>query len=218
MGLLVINTAENGIHLSYGARYDLLKEQNATDDTFHAERLALMIQDFLQSMPPPQDAIAVCIGPGGYTALRVSVALAKMLSLSYHIPLIGISSSAIYAKGAKLHNTDEIMVILETNRNHFYVQHYNHDMKAPSRAAKMILASEFFKQIDFHKATLITGSGVARLQQLYPDLIKNKNIQLQTSTDICASQYKLARETYEQKQPEQHTDVVKPIYYGNATS
>jgi tRNA threonylcarbamoyladenosine biosynthesis protein TsaB len=44
-------------------------------------------------------ALAVCIGPGTYTGLRVGVALAKGIAAASQLPLVGVSSLDILAAG-----------------------------------------------------------------------------------------------------------------------
>ena len=43
------------------------------------------------------EAVAVALGPGGFTGLRVSIAFAKAFALAREVPLIGLGSAAVFA-------------------------------------------------------------------------------------------------------------------------
>lgn len=47
--------------------------------------------------PAELDGIAVCIGPGSYTGVRIGVAIAKGLALPHQLPVVGISALDITA-------------------------------------------------------------------------------------------------------------------------
>jgi len=47
--------------------------------------------------PSALTAVAVAVGPGSYTGLRIGMALAKGLSLSYNLPVVGIPTLDILA-------------------------------------------------------------------------------------------------------------------------
>ena len=60
-------------------------------------------------------AVAVAIGPGSYTGLRVGLAVAKGMSLAYQIPLIGVPTLDIVAAGfGKLNG--RLLVAVEAGR------------------------------------------------------------------------------------------------------
>jgi len=70
------------------------------------------------------DAIAVTIGPGGFTGIRVALAAARGLALACGVPLIGISSLETFAWQA-LHSQPENTIALayiNAFRNQAYVQ------------------------------------------------------------------------------------------------
>ena len=60
-------------------------------------------------------AIAVAIGPGSYTSLRVGLAVAKGLSLAHQIPLIGVPTLDIISAAIGL-RTGSLVVVVEAGR------------------------------------------------------------------------------------------------------
>jgi tRNA threonylcarbamoyladenosine biosynthesis protein TsaB len=61
-------------------------------------------------------AIAIAIGPGSYTSLRVGLAVAKGLSLAHQIPLIGVPTLDIIAAAIGL-RTGSLLVAVEAGRS-----------------------------------------------------------------------------------------------------
>lgn len=69
----------------------------------HQERLAPMVAECLQdagARPADLGLIAVTVGPGSFTGLRVGLAFAKGLSLALDIPAVGVGTLEALAAGA----------------------------------------------------------------------------------------------------------------------
>jgi tRNA threonylcarbamoyladenosine biosynthesis protein TsaB len=67
----------------------------------HASRLLALIEEVLEDAGWESiDRIAVGVGPGGFTGLRLGIATARALAQARDLPLVGVSSLAALAAGA----------------------------------------------------------------------------------------------------------------------
>jgi tRNA threonylcarbamoyladenosine biosynthesis protein TsaB len=134
----------------------------------HAEILPLLLETLLhQNAHPNIHAIAVCVGPGSFTGLRVGLAAAKALGLAWTVPVHGVSSLAAVAHAAQAKYIGPTLIVHDAKRGQVYAQQFDgqalHDVQAmlPQQAAD--IAAKF--------ALPIAGSGVAMLHQFAPALI-----------------------------------------------
>jgi tRNA threonylcarbamoyladenosine biosynthesis protein TsaB len=71
----------------------------------HAGRLLVLVEEVLAAAAADWDAIeriAVGVGPGSFTGLRLGIATARGLAQARDLPLVGVSSLAALAVGADL--------------------------------------------------------------------------------------------------------------------
>jgi tRNA threonylcarbamoyl adenosine modification protein YeaZ len=118
LSLLLIHTASNSPLVAFG---DLQSEPIILSHGHdHAQSLPLLLEEILSNTPSNAtiSAVAVCIGTGSYTALRIGITAAKMIALSWSIPLIALQTSMIYAHHLSLSfPSQHLTIILETQRN-----------------------------------------------------------------------------------------------------
>jgi len=73
----------------------IAEKEHISDDYTHAEQLTLFIQDVIDSANitlNKVEAVALSMGPGSYTGLRIGTSTAKGLCYALDIPLIAIST------------------------------------------------------------------------------------------------------------------------------
>jgi len=107
-----------------------LREAYKPRSTGHAERLMPMIAEVMEGGGvafSTIDRIAVTVGPGGFTSVRIGVAAARALALATGKPVVGTTSLAVVAHRAEDMLGEplgerQIMVAVDAGRGAYYVQ------------------------------------------------------------------------------------------------
>ncbi|CBI75853.1 conserved protein of unknown function [Bartonella clarridgeiae 73] len=146
----------------------------------HAEKLIGQIEQLTNQANIKLDQInriAVNIGPGSFTGIRIGIATARALALALEIPAIGVSSlEALAAQVANENTTLIISVVIEAGRGMFYHQNFNKNLIALSmpslKTTENIVA-------DLPQHTILTGPA-AEIIALH---IRNNTINKKTIPD-----------------------------------
>ncbi|PBB20812.1 tRNA (adenosine(37)-N6)-threonylcarbamoyltransferase complex dimerization subunit type 1 TsaB [Mesorhizobium sp. WSM4313] len=95
----------------------------------HAEHLMAVIETALKAGGvgyPDLNAVAVSIGPGSFTGLRVGVSTARGLALALKIPAIGVTTlEALAAEGAKTFPGRAVLAALDAGRDEIHAALYD---------------------------------------------------------------------------------------------
>jgi tRNA threonylcarbamoyladenosine biosynthesis protein TsaB len=103
--LLALDTSTAAMSIALLEEGRLLHEAHIQADRTHSLHLMPMIQELIQASGmklSELSAIAVGVGPGSYTGVRIGVTAAKTLAWTLKIPIIGVSSLEALALGAAL--------------------------------------------------------------------------------------------------------------------
>ena len=92
----------------------------------HGRELLPAIQALIRSaglVPGELDAIAVGLGPGSYTGLRVGITAAKTLAFALGKPLVGVDSFAAIARNAPP-DAASVHVVADAQRGDIYLREF----------------------------------------------------------------------------------------------
>ena len=118
------STAQVGLALYDGAQ--VIAEYTWRSSQRHTVELAPAVSELLTRCGLTMEdmrALGVALGPGSFTSLRVGLALVKGLSLSRHLPLIGIPTLDILAS-AQPASKLPLAVAIQAGRGRFALGWY----------------------------------------------------------------------------------------------
>ena len=101
-------------------------EQSLRESHIHSEKLLTLVQDVVRSggiAVNQLDAIAVSIGPGSFTGLRIGLSTAKGLSYALDKPLVAVSTfEAMAEAGRQRYQSSELItVVIDAKKDEWYV-------------------------------------------------------------------------------------------------
>ena len=139
----------------------------------HATLLSQYVQQALQyarTRELPIDAIAVSIGPGSYTGLRIGLSEAKGLAFGLNVPLIGVNTLQLLSVSAMFNHfidEDKLLYVpmIDARRMEVYTAAYTPALEAVVEPQAMILDEHSFEGLLDEGYTLVAvgnGSDKAR--------------------------------------------------------
>ncbi len=130
--VLQIDTSTAVCSVALSARGELLSVRDLEQPNVHASQLTPMIADLLDAQQVTfgdLKAVAVAMGPGSYTGLRIGVSAAKGLCYALDIPLIAINTLTGlfegYHENNRLSASEAYIPMLDARRMEVYTAVYN---------------------------------------------------------------------------------------------
>lgn len=141
-----------------------------TEGMKHAERLAPFVEKAMEEIRRREmhlDAVAVSIGPGSYTGLRIGLATAKGVCTGLNIPLIGVDTLEILAVKAMFRSMDwrgdEILVpMTDARRMEVYTAAYDFALHPLMKPQPLILTAQAYDSLPTGRKVIFVGDATAK--------------------------------------------------------
>lgn len=165
--LLSIDTATDALSVAVGRIGDIRFSSWQRRRKGHAEELAPLIERALDASgikAADLAAIAVTVGPGTFTGVRIGLAAARGMRIALQIPVIGVNTLELLAFQAAGRWPDRpVLAALDARRGQVYAQYFRRARQAwpePWCAATALPASSAADMLT--PGSILVGSG-ARL-------------------------------------------------------
>jgi tRNA threonylcarbamoyladenosine biosynthesis protein TsaB len=129
--ILGIETATEVCSAALIYEQKILSSRSVNEKNVHSERLMILVNEVLQKSQKNKNdisAIAVSIGPGSFTGLRIGLSVAKGLAFALNIPIIAVPSlDGIAEEYRRTRNkkTDEIFcAMIDAKRSEAFYSFY----------------------------------------------------------------------------------------------
>lgn len=171
MLILGIETATDHVGVALGHHDGVLGSVEIARPRRHAELLVPAIESLCRHSDVSLDdigAIAVDVGPGLFTGLRVGIASAKAMAQALRVPMIGISSLDLLAFPLR-HARGEIASVIDARRGELYYAFYRPVPGGVQRVSEPVVGSPddlMAEMLAAHEHLLLVGDGARRHGEL----------------------------------------------------
>ena len=181
--ILCIETGTDICSVGIARDGELISLRESDEGRDHAKRVGVFVDELLREtgvQPDELEAVAVGMGPGSYTGLRIGVSFAKGLCYGLNIPLIAVGSLDALAEVAiedneagilDVKNWDEAVLcpMVDARRMEVYTRLFDTTGKALSEVSAEVVTEETFADVRREKPLIIFGNGAAKCREVMPD-------------------------------------------------
>ncbi len=220
--LLAIDTATRTASVALYDATGVLSEQSWRSDNRHTVETAPAIAAMLSRLERGAGAlrgIAVAIGPGSFTGLRIGMSIAKGVCLALGIPIFGVPSLDVVAYAAG-DPGGPIVAVLEAGRGRICAARYRFEDGLPVREGEIVLARAAEWAPHFDELTLVAGEVNAELAEHLLALPDAENVAISSLAGSVRRAGYLAELAWERLEAGESDDLdsLAPIYLHQPTS
>ena len=181
--ILCIETGTDVCSVGIARDGELVSLRESDEGRDHAKRVGVFVDELLRETgvtPDELDAVAVGMGPGSYTGLRIGVSFAKGLCYGLQIPLLAVGSLDALTQVAMedyqagiidVDNWDEATLcpMVDARRMEVYTRLYNTQGEPLNDVSAEIITPDSFADYRGGKRFVIFGNGAAKCCEVLGD-------------------------------------------------
>lgn len=181
--ILCIETGTDVCSVGLARDGKLLSLRESDQGRDHAKRVGVFVDELLRETgvaPDELDAVAVGMGPGSYTGLRIGVSFAKGLCYGLQIPLVAICSLDALTEVAiedfeagilNVERWDEALLcpMVDARRMEVYTCLYDSRGQAQGEVEAKIIDCDSYSDLRSQRQLVIFGNGADKCREVLSD-------------------------------------------------
>lgn len=181
--ILCIETGTDICSVGLSRDGELVSLRESDEGRDHAKKVGVFVDELLRETgvaPEELSAVAVGMGPGSYTGLRIGVSFAKGLCYGLQIPLVAVGSLDSLVEVARedydagivdVENWEDAVLcpMVDARRMEVYTQLFDAEGQALSEVSAEVITVESFAKWREDKQLVIFGNGAAKCQEVLQD-------------------------------------------------
>lgn len=201
MNILAFETATEHMTLALQLNDDAWTAE-MSNDARHSKFLLPKIEGLLADAGASftdLDGVVVGTGPGGFTGLRIGLAVAQGLSLAHQIPIYPVSSLLNVASACV--GVEQALVVMDARMGEVYTQSFERTVTGAERHNQwraiddaQVLSPADVKLPEHHDNLAVVGSGLSVYKEVFLKVFKSEVTAWDPDLMPTASQALLLRE------------------------
>ena len=181
--ILCIETGTDICSVGVARDGELVSLRESDEGRDHAKKVGVFVDELLRETgisPDELDAVAVGMGPGSYTGLRIGVSFAKGLCYGLGIPLVAVGSlDAMAAVAIEDYNAGILDVdnwenavlcpMVDARRMEVYTRLFDAKGNALSDVAAEVVTEQTFADVRREHQLVMFGNGAAKCREVLHD-------------------------------------------------
>ena len=181
--ILCIETGTDICSVGLSRDGELISLRESDEGRDHARNVALFVDELLRENDIAAEelsAVAVGMGPGSYTGLRIGVSFAKGLCFGLQIPLVAVGSLDSMVQVARedhdagiidVDNWDDAVLcpMVDARRMEVYTQMFDTQGQPLNEVKAEIVTEESFKEWRNERQLVIFGNGATKCREVLND-------------------------------------------------
>ena len=181
--ILCIETGTDICSVGVARDGELISLRESDEGRDHAKKVGVFVDELLRETgisPDELDAVAVGMGPGSYTGLRIGVSFAKGLCYGLGIPLVAVGSLDAMAAVAIEDNDAGILDVdnwenavlcpmVDARRMEVYTRLFDANGNALSDVTAEVVTEQTFADVRRERQLVMFGNGAAKCREVLHD-------------------------------------------------
>lgn len=202
--ILHIETSTDVCSVCLASEGKMISKRETSVERSHASILTVFINELLDDLIELNanlDAVAVSMGPGSYTGLRIGVSAAKGICYGSDIPLIAIPTLEAMCIGVLKQNdivekNALLIPMIDARRMEVYMSVYNVELQKIRDTSAQIIDEDSFHDLLISHPVYCFGTGAEKLK----DILLHNNIRFLDNLNMSSEHMiRIALQKYNEK-------------------